>query len=1772
MKKIFTQALSLGLSLCMLGGSVSATPILETPMQSIERNTNVASSVTLAEKGVKPGLNVLNQTESAWGFETAAEESYSSVMTFSMPSGSTHSVASNPKKDDVNASDKALRMETVLTSGSEAYPHVDFPLADKIEGDRPVYISFKYKKTYEPKADETHSGESLLWVMKDGGYVAHSVHGFDMNADWKSFSGMVDFSKAYNASDSSKKDTSDFSKLYLQAKTLKADGKTVLWYDDFYFVPSYKCTYYRNDGTDSVVSSSYFLLDADGNVLKSYTADLTVIPKARYGYIFKGWATASDATDVLTDGVITLANEDIALYAVWEKDESASEATEYVWNFEDSTSQTWTGNTLSYKNGMAVLNTTPGSYSGNTYISHPKVSLDTKAHRYLIFKARSLGNISAVRFYYATTDETNMSEDKAFNVPLVTNSSVFREYYYDLSTLEKWTGNYTSCMFNPCGTGVLEIEEIRFATLYEPENDVINEYHYTLSGLNAWGTVSKTAGENGTYTLVRTDTTGQGGINLNAPDSLDASVYNKFFVKLKAEGTFDGFKFYYTSSASTGMNETKTFSAMTKLSTDENGYTLYMADLSKRSDYGGTVGGFMISYGGSFSVTVSDVFLADTIPTNKSEVIEKAALYTDRTAISTDRGTATVTPYVRYTDGREETDFSKLYYITDSVAAQVVKNENGTATVTAQMNGSVGITAVFPDGLTSKTVSFTLTGQAERLAANSFKVMMFGNSIRGHGKAESIGWYGDGWGMAASSEDKDYAHRFIYYMNQKYGENVASLVPGSTPAGFEGAAATCTDYKAEDFKGYADDFASCVTQYKPDIVTIQLGENGGEAKSADAYAKVMTQVIRAIQEAAPNAVVVISTPFWSADTTNKVVGTYAAAETCDIMVAPVNTLGATAWNSDNKNMAFDAPWITDQTSGGVKAHPGDVGMDNIAKMFFEKVNITLSANERTVYSTVPQSVTISCDGTPSITREKGTLQLSASVLPADAAQDVNWSVDNKYIGTVDENGCVTAVNNGTLTVTATSKYVSTVSTSVEIQISGQSEPHTVTYDKNTTDTVTNMPSPNTLAKDGFVFDATYPERSTYSFIGWAPKSDATAKDVLTTLDVTENITVYAVWEKASRWTFDRDGYKERFTVENGFNEYVLNGYFTTIATGTDIENGTVLKVVSPLLDLKASDWYSLVLRMKSSEPAADSEVKMTVKATGGNVTFKKAIPSDEYYDYEFVLNEVSGTITGFEFKPTNVDTTIYIDTVSFEKSPILRYDAATTDTVVGLPAGYYGSYGSVSVSTLVPTRTGYTFLGWSKKAAGKLLVGETIDVSEPTVLYAVWDKNDHWEFDKASLYSLANVDASKTRYTDGVLHYESTNSNDPIVGTKKEFGYLTTSTSGILKIKMKWNTANTSDMKTQIFFTTPESPNASEDKSAVVSLSNFGSSPSDWCEVTVDLSGKAAWKGTLKSLRFDLTSFIGTCDADYIRFSDSEANLLTDKGEKRKVSDDWGTYLVKEGGTLVPEGTVFLKNVYLAGDIDMTDGVVAVTDTVEIADDASYAVFTADTSDAVIASADYMRLSGFDGTVKIKDGAKYLVKLDNGVGFVWFGSIGNPTGRAYYKVTKDGVQTLSSDWVATDKAVSLRTVSPAGIRFRASFAAEFLSASRDTDGYAVKEYGFLVSNDLKLKDVSELSFATVEKGYAVKGVAHDGVSEDVIYGYNDDGDTVITAVLLGIPDSRTAYQTKLFLRPYAVLDNGNAIYGTPMTGSLYDFAKVFPSDSDEAASEFIKHIIETVEQ
>ena len=78
---------------------------------------------------------------------------------------------------------------------------------------------------------------------------------------------------------------------------------------------------------------------------------------------------------------------------------------------------------------------------------------------------------------------------------------------------------------------------------------------------------------------------------------------------------------------------------------------------------------------------------------------------------------------------------------------------------------------------------------------------------------------------------------------------------------------------------------------------------------------------------------------------------------------------------------------------------------------------------------------------------------------------------------------------------------------------------------------------------------------------------------------------------------------------------------------------------------------------------------------------------------------------------------------------------------IGTPATQSGST-SYTISSTIPTRSGYTFLGWSKSSSAttpEFRAGNTITLTGNTTLYAVWveyclTKSDIFSFTNSSYY------------------------------------------------------------------------------------------------------------------------------------------------------------------------------------------------------------------------------------------------------------------------------------------------------------------------------------------------------------------------------------------------------------------------------------------------------
>ena len=189
------------------------------------------------------------------------------------------------------------------------------------------------------------------------------------------------------------------------------------------------------------------------------------------------------------------------------------------------------------------------------------------------------------------------------------------------------------------------------------------------------------------------------------------------------------------------------------------------------------------------------------------------------------------------------------------------------------------------------------------------KLLFLGNSITLHGPAESIGWLGN-WGMAASSEDKDFVHLLATRIGQAAGGKPELLV--RNVADFE-----------RQFETF--DVAAGLSEaiaFEADVIVIAIGENVpalGTLELRAAYQEAFVRLLRGLRRNSRQVIFVRST-FWNEPIRNERMAA-ACKETGDVYVDQAGL---------DQNEAHFARSERKFDHAGVAAHPGDRGMQAIA--------------------------------------------------------------------------------------------------------------------------------------------------------------------------------------------------------------------------------------------------------------------------------------------------------------------------------------------------------------------------------------------------------------------------------------------------------------------------------------------------------------------------------------------------------------------------------------------------------------------------------------------------------------------------------------------------------------------------------------------------------------------------------------------------------------------------------------------------------------------------
>lgn len=1098
-------------------------------------------------------------------------------------------------------------------------------------------------------------------------------------------------------------------------------------------------------------------------------------------------------------------------------------------------------------NGSLNLSAETG---GSKYIYTPG-TVQFQMSKYPVVKVRLANDTTASELYlYFKSDDSNFAEEQKKKFPIDYNPN-FKEYSFDFSDVDTWDDStFKQFMIYYYGSGTLKIDYIRFCLA----GDNIIE--------NTDNTIYYDFDDNTTQGFTGTNVSAQNqALILNGAASQSTNFaladYTHTVMKIKNSGNADNIKFYINGDSS------KAVSA--KLTKNYNGFIEYALPLASIPNDSGTVS--QITVESDAQITIDSINIVNGYTPPEAEI---DMTISGPDTISEDGGSITLNANIV---SNVILDNYGVKWTSDTAKVIITDNKDGTCTVTARANCTAVITASTKDGSATTTKQIVVTGQPEREPKYDLKVMLFGNSIMSHSPLANSDWTGN-WGMAASSKDKDYIHRLMdHYVFNKYGKvnwTTRSIVA------FEGS--VTKDVNA-DYSSVLNSIRPAVASYMPDIVNLQMGENVNSNPTADEYENALNQLFDMLISVNPNMKINICTSFWGG--TDKINGVMQAVEGRDYCT--VSGLHVMAGHRE-----YTAAGLFTHT--GVAAHPGDLGMETIAQLVWENFDTIINDSFEPDYIYLPTQITINSTS-DTINTPYGNLQMSADILPANAEKTGKWSVDNVDLATIDpDTGLLTANNNGTVNVIFTPDFGTKTATKA-ITISGQTTPFTVTYDANTNEAVTNLPAPNVYAKNNFVLSTQKPLRETYQFAGWTLKD---SDEVITTLNITGDVTVYAKWVLAKSWEFEDDGDAQGFTAENGFNVAVREGMLSSLATYTEGTN--VLTFASPVLNLDTANHKKLIIGMNNTVFNDNTTVTLTVNTTNGNKTYTKPVTSTKQTQYAFDISDCTGTITGFNFKPANVDCTVNVDYVRIVCGSKVSFNANTTDEVSNLPQDIYPieANTTVDISSLKPTREYYNFVGWATTPyATKDDVVTSIVADNNITLYAIWDQATAWYFDNDLEGWYSGLSTLTLSASNGALHG---------VTTAYPYFYspdVSFSTDKYQKIRVKMayelDNPDVESFDFAFYFSTAANPTMSEQTVARTRLSG-NTTNGQYITIDIDLANVPNWAGSVcTKVRLDPTGsntctfsidsveFLSTLVASFDVGKYASGNVASLSAEKNQV-------------------------------------------------------------------------------------------------------------------------------------------------------------------------------------------------------------------------------------------------------------------------------------------------
>lgn len=266
-----------------------------------------------------------------------------------------------------------------------------------------------------------------------------------------------------------------------------------------------------------------------------------------------------------------------------------------------------------------------------------------------------------------------------------------------------------------------------------------------------------------------------------------------------------------------------------------------------------------------------------------------------------------------------------------------------------------------------------------------------------------------------------------------------------------------------------------------------------------------------------------------------------------------------------------------------------------------------------------------------------------------------------------------------------------------------------------------------------------PTREHYIFKGWGTSSDSDTPVYQpgTKYIKDESITLYAVWEGVK--------YKITYNINGGSGTNIIqekeHGKPITLSTAVPIRTGFEFKgwgissmdstpIYQPGGTYSLDEnitlyaiWDAITYEIKYDLNGGTGTFVKQIKNYGQNITLSDAIPTKEGYKFDGWSE--SSTAESATYQPgatftKDTNTTLYAvwRVITYK----IKYDLNGGTGNLEDQIKEYGK--AIKLTTEIPTRDGYTFIGWAENSASVVATykaGESFTENSNKTLYAVWN-------------------------------------------------------------------------------------------------------------------------------------------------------------------------------------------------------------------------------------------------------------------------------------------------------------------------------------------------------------------------------------------------------------------------------------------------------------------